>query len=148
MTAVLIDTNVLIYAHDRGEPDKQQQAIVVLAHLLARNSGWISVQSLSEFFSISTRGHRPKLTIAQAAQEVEYMARAWHVLDLTPQIVLEAVRGVRVHQMSYWDAQIWATAKLNQIPVVFTEDIQSAEVLEGVPFVNPFAAEFAIADWA
>jgi len=26
------------------------------------------------------------------------------------------------HHMSYWDAQIGATAKLNQIPVIFSED--------------------------
>ncbi|MCB0196019.1 MAG: hypothetical protein KDJ65_28975 [Anaerolineae bacterium] len=30
---VLVDTNVLVYAYDRSEPEKQQQALVVLDNL-------------------------------------------------------------------------------------------------------------------
>ena len=30
MAVILIDTNVLVYAHDHGTPDKQAQAIKVL----------------------------------------------------------------------------------------------------------------------
>lgn len=33
-------------------------------------------------------------------------------------IVLESARGVRDHRFSFWNAQIWATARLNQISVV------------------------------
>jgi predicted nucleic acid-binding protein len=43
--------------------------------------------------------------------------------------------------MSLWDAQVWATAKLNQIPVVLSEDFASGSVIEGVLFENPFASE-------
>ena len=57
---------------------------------------------------------------------------------ITDFIVLEAARGVRDHVMSFWDAQVWATAKLNQIPVVFSEDFASGSVIEGVRFENPF----------
>ena len=44
------------------------------------------------------------------------------MIDLSPMIVLEAVRWVRDHRMAYWDAQVWATARLNQIPTVLSED--------------------------
>jgi len=43
--------------------------------------------------------------------------------------------------MSFWDAQVWATAKLNQIPVVLSEDFASGCVIEGVQFENPFAGD-------
>ncbi len=62
-------------------------------------------------------------------------------------IVLEAARGVRDHQFSFWDAQIWATARLNQISVVFSEDFNPGWITEGVRFVNPFAADFQIETW-
>jgi len=39
-----------------------------------------------------------------------------------------------------WDAQIWAAARLNQIPVVVSEDFNSGSMTEGVRFVNPFEA--------
>ena len=144
MPAVLIDTNVFVYAYDRGEHTKQQQAIHVLESLQLSGTGWISVQSLSEFFSATTKGVSPILTIEQAKQQMEELARTWQVLNLTPRIVLEAARGVCDHQFSFWDAQIWATARLNQISIVLSEDLQSAEIVEGVRFVNPFVPEFDI----
>ena len=59
---------------------------------------------------------------------------------------LQAVRGVRDHRFSYYDAQIWATALLNQIQVVFSEDFNPSRI-EGVRFVNPFADEFDCDEW-
>ena len=55
---------------------------------------------------------------------------------------VEAARGVRDHNLSFWEAQIWATAKLNQIPVVLSQDFTSGSVVEGVRFLDPFAAYF------
>jgi len=45
------------------------------------------------------------------------------------------------YQMPFWDAQIWATAKLNQIPKILSEDFQHGRAIEGVVFVNPFKVE-------
>lgn len=148
MNAVLVDTNVLVYAHDRGEPEKQAIAIRMLERLDATSQGVLSVQCLAEFFSITTRGRAPKLSVSQAIEQITNLITSWTVLNLTPQIVQEAARGVRDHQFSYYDAQIWATAKLFQIPVVFTEDIPSSSNLEGVRFVNPFAIGFVVEQWA
>ncbi len=148
MTAILIDTNVLVYAHDLGEYEKQGQAIRVLQYLQETGSGRLSVQCLAEFFSITRRGPKPKLTIEEATRQVQQFAQTWIIFDLTPQVILEAVRGVRDHRLSYYDAQIWATAKLNQIPIIFSEDFASGSSLESVRFVNPFAAEFVLEAWA
>jgi predicted nucleic acid-binding protein len=147
MTAILIDTNVLVYAHDRGEFEKQKQAINILAHLQQTSSGRLSAQCLAEFFNATTRSKQPKLTPAQASQQIELFTRTWIVFDLTPQVVLEAARGVRDHLFSYYDSQIWATARLNQIPVVFSEDFNVNSVVEGVRFVNPFAPNFKVETW-
>jgi len=53
--------------------------------------------------------------VDQAHERVKTYLQAWTVLDLTGLVVLEAVRGVRDHQFNFWDAQIWAAARLNQI---------------------------------
>jgi predicted nucleic acid-binding protein len=49
--------------------------------------------------------------------------------------------------LAYLDAQIWASAQLNQIPVIFSEDFQDGQILEGVRFVNPFKKGFDVAEW-
>lgn len=147
MTAILIDTSVLVYAHDRGEYTKQGQAIETLEQLQLTGSGRLSAQCLAEFFRATTRGSLPRLTVLEAARQVERLARVWPVLDVTPQIVIEATRGAREYQFNFWDAQIWAAARLNQIPVIFSEDFDAGAVIEGVRFVNPFAEDFRIEDW-
>ncbi len=146
MPAVLVDTNVLIYAHDSRELAKQARAARVLTDLPAANT-YISVQALSEFFSITTKGATPMLTVAEAAREVELFFQGWPVLPVTPAVVLEATRGVRILKLAYGDALLWATARLNQVPVIFSEDFSSGSVLEGVRFVNPFSEDFVLEAW-
>jgi predicted nucleic acid-binding protein len=72
---------------------------------------------------------------------------SWAILDTTRLVVLEAARGVRDHQFSYFDAQIWAAARLNQVEVIFSEDFNPSQI-EGIQFVNPFSAEFRLEDWS
>lgn len=61
--------------------------------------------------------------------------------------MVDAARGVLDHQLSFWDALIWATAKLNQIPVILSEDFRSGTSLEGVRFINPLSADFDVNAW-
>ena len=147
MNAILIDTNVLLYAHDKNDLARQNRALEVLRRLEETGSGRLSVQCLAEFFSVSTRKLIPPLNPFEAAEQVELLARVYPVFDLTQAIVLEAIRGVCDHQLSYWDAQLWAIAKLNQVPVVFSEDFSAGQSLEGVRFIDPLASAFTIGDW-
>lgn len=147
MPAILVDTNVLIYAHDPADPVKQAKAIQVLDYLHTHGIGRLSTQALGEFFAATTRGTRPLLSVAKASEQIDNLVLSWILLDITPLVVIEAVRGVRVHKLSYWDAQFWATARLNQTPVIFTEDFNVGGAIEGVRFVSPFRADFVLADW-
>lgn len=144
---VLVDTNVLVYAYDRAQPTRQQQALAVLDRLALTGTGAITTQVLAEFFVTVTRKLVAPLNVADAYVRVENYLRVWTVYDLSGLVVLEAARGVRDHQLNFWDAQIWAAARLNQLPVVFSEDFNIGATLEGVRFVNPFDPAFQLADW-
>ena len=145
MPSILVDTNVLVYLLDARDAKRQERAIDVLVYLEENEKGALSVQSLSEFASTALK----KLEFPP--NDVIALVDAWRttfpVFNLTPQIILEATRGLRDHQLSYYDAQIWASARLNQIPVILSEDFQDGQSLEGVLFVNPFADEFSIEAW-
>lgn len=41
--------------------------------------------------------------------------------------------------MAYFDAQIWAAARLNQVPFLLTEDMASGATFDGVTIIDPFA---------
>lgn len=141
---MFVDTNLLVYAYDRSEPKKQHQAIVLLEAIVESGIGVISTQVLIEFVSAITRKIPNRLSIADTYSQLEEILRVWPVLEITPLVILEAVRGVRDYSFSIWDAQIWATARLNGIPIVLSEDFQADSVIEGVRFANPFAQGFDI----
>ncbi len=148
MPPVLIDTNLLVYLYDTQSPAKAAQAWRVLEYLETSRSGRLSVQNLAEFIHVSTRKLDPPLSRAEALAQASLFTRMWPVFDLTPLIVLEAARGSRDHGLPYYDAQIWASARLNQVTVVFSEDFNDGQVLEGVRFVNPFSSDFQLEAWA
>ncbi len=147
MNSVLIDTNILVYFIDPRDPAHQDQAMRLLRFLDETATGCLSVQSLAEFMSVTSRRLAPWITLSEAMQQTERWILAYPILDLTPLIVLEAARGVRDYRMAYYDAQIWATARLNQIPFIFSEDFQDGMVIEGVTFLNPFRAGFNPERW-
>ncbi len=103
------------------------------------------MQVLGEFFRVVTGKIRPPLTPVDAHAQVAALIRAWPVLPVTPLIVLEAARGVRDHRLGYWDAQLWATARLNQIPTVLSEDFADGQTLDAVRFHDPFLPRFDLA---
>lgn len=140
MTLILLDTNLLVYVFDPRDPGRQSQAREILSGLENSSLGCLSVQCLAEFLRVTT------IKIGLPAKEIypliERWAGAFPAFSITPQIVLEAARGVRDYGLSYFDAQIWAAARLNQVGIVFSEDFQDGQILEGVRFINPFSPSF------
>jgi len=138
MVKVLIDTNVLVYAYDRSEPQKQRQALHILDGLARSGNGVVSMQVLVEFCAVALRKLTVVLAPEQVAERLTRYAQIFTVLPVTLPVVQEGLRGVREHQLNFWDAQIWAAARLAYIPLVFSEDFTSGAVIEGVRFENPF----------
>jgi len=145
MPPILMDTNILVYTFDPRDIKRQEQAIDVLLELEERKAGCLSAQCLSEFANVVIA--KRLLPSQEIIRKLDGWRNAFPVYNLTPQVVLEAVRGVRDYQLSYYDAQIWAAARLNQVSTVFSEDFQDGQTIEGIRFANPFADAFHIDDW-
>ncbi|MDP8940345.1 MAG: PIN domain-containing protein [Actinomycetota bacterium] len=138
----LVDSNILIYTLDARDPEKREWAKEVIRRVALSGSAALPVQSLSEFSNVCLRKLEPALTPREVRQEVERLYIAFEVIPLTALVVMEALRGVDEHQFSYYDAQIWATARLAQVPVVLSEDFDSGATLDGVSFLNPLDPAF------
>ena len=68
---ILVDTNVLLYAYDRGDPVKQPEAIAVLDRLATLRLGVLTPQVLAEFFVNATRKLEPPLSIEEAYDRIQ-----------------------------------------------------------------------------
>jgi predicted nucleic acid-binding protein len=138
----VVDTNVLVYTLDRREPDKRERARELLRRVGGDGSAALPAQVLSQFANACLKKLEPRPEPEAVRQEVERLMLAFPVLPLTGPVVLEALRGVREHLLSYYDAQIWAAARLGQVGVILSEDFNPGAILDGVSFTNPLDPNF------
>lgn len=138
----LVDSNILVYALDVRDPDKRQRAKEIIREVALSGSAALPVQSLSELSNVCLRKLEPALEPHAIRREVERLYTAFKVIPLTAPVVMEALRGLYEHGLSYYDAQIWGTARLAQISVVLSEDFNSGATLGGVSFLNPLDPAF------
>jgi predicted nucleic acid-binding protein len=141
----VVGTNLLVYAVDPREPEKRDRAREVLRRVGGAGTGALPAQVLSEFANACLQKLEPRPDSATVQREVERLLLAFPALPLTGPVVLEALRGVREHRLSYYDAQIWAVARLGQAGVILSEVFNPGVVLDGVSFANPLDPAFDLA---
>jgi predicted nucleic acid-binding protein len=134
----LIDTHVLVRAIDGRDPERWVRARTWLEFLARFGTGTLSAQALTELANVALRELEPAWSPDEVAAHLSDLALAFDVLPVTSAVVQEAVRGVRDHGMSVASAQVWAVARLHQVPYLLTQDGPTNATLEGVTFVDPF----------
>ncbi len=138
----LIDTNILVYAHDSSLMVQQTRAIELLSRLQVKGNAAFPAQVLAEFANVALRKLTPSIDFNIILQQVKAIALSFTVLPLTTEIVIEALLAVDQHSFSYYDAQIWAVARIYHIPIVLSEDFNSGATIRDVTFLNPFDTSF------
>lgn len=137
----LVDTNVLVYAFDVGDPERAARARVWLDALMERGVGALSVHALTEFANVALRRMQPAWHPGDVSTTVLDLSRAFDVVPVTPLVVVEALRGVDQYGSSFFDAQMWAAARLHQIPYLLTEDMAGGTTIDGVTVIDPFVTD-------
>lgn len=133
-----IDTNVLLYAYDASETEKQPVARALLETLWQERSGTVSTQVLQEFYVTATR-KLPRPLTRDEAREIVDLYSAWPVVLIDPTLILGASRVEEEHQLSFWDALILEAARVAGAARLLTEDLQHGRIIEGLRIENPFA---------
>jgi predicted nucleic acid-binding protein len=132
-----IDTNVLVYAHDRSETRKQPIAQALLATLWNERTGSLSTQVLQEFYVVATRKFDPPMT-RPAAREVVALYGQWSLVHIDVPIIVGASKLEERHRLSFWDALVVEAALRSGATRLATEDLQTGRVIGGMTIVNPF----------
>ncbi|MDE0203859.1 MAG: PIN domain-containing protein [Rhodospirillaceae bacterium] len=130
-----VDTNVLIYLFDNDSPSKQARAQALLDE--ERDRIVLSTQVLGEFYVNVARKLEQPLPQDAAARAVEDFSR-FDVQSVTAELVLAAVSRSRSSLLSYWDSLIVETARNAGAKILFTEDLQHGQEIDGLRIVNPF----------
>jgi predicted nucleic acid-binding protein len=136
---VFIDTNVLVYCFDRGEPEKRARALEVV-NRFSDSSGEqlvLSTQVMQELYVTLTRKLNPSLSELDAERAVAKLAEL-PIVPIDRAMVLSAIGTSRRYQLSLWDSLILQAAFTSGCCRVLSEDMQDGFELEGVIVENPF----------
>jgi predicted nucleic acid-binding protein len=131
-----VDTNILVYAHDREAGDKHEIAKRLVATLW-REPKWpaVSVQVLQELY---VNLHRKGVSLVEARETVGDYA-AWQVVDNTLSLLEAGIDEMGRWQISFWDSLIVAAARQAGVSVIYSEDLSANQDYAGLRVVNPFA---------
>lgn len=135
--SVFVDTNVLVYARDSTDPDKQARAAEWMRHLWRGRSGRLSFQVLNEYYVTVTSKLVPGLDPVEARADCRALM-AWRPIPARQQTLESAWQLQDRYGLGWWDAQIVAAAQQARCGVLLSEDLQHGQLLAGVEIRSPF----------
>lgn len=136
-----VDTNVLVYAHDRAAGSKHERARRLVEELWNEGAGSLSVQVLQELYVNVRRKSISPISDEEAKQLVEsYLA--WSPVVNDGSAVLSAIVLGQRHQLSFWDALVVVAANRAGASILYTEDLNDGQRFGELRIVNPFAASW------
>ena len=137
MTRSFFDTNVLVYLFDADAPDKKETAQNLFEEQAASGQAVLSTQVLQEFYVTVTRKLADPLTEDMAEQTLRRLA-ALPLVNIDANHILSAVDRSRALGYSFWDALIIEAAVAGRAEILFTEDLQHGQTIDGLRIENPF----------
>ncbi len=109
--------------------------MVLLRQLNLSGDGVISTQVLQEHCNVGLR----KLGLDSIYLRKQLKAhQQFEVVQVTPAIIQGALDLHQTRSLSFYDALIVQTAKTAGCKILYSEDMQAEEIINGVKIVNPF----------
>jgi len=133
-----LDSNVLVYAVSRNEPEKQEKAMALIERGFAEGCFAISTQVLLEVYVNITQKAKIQLPVQEAFEYVKAFTE-WPVVEMSQSLVLAALGLSREKQISTWDAAILEAARQAGCSRVLSEDLSAGRDYGGITVENPFA---------
>lgn len=134
---VFVDSNVLLYAHDKDAGAKQRRAAERLRKLWETGSGRLSTQVLQEFYVTVTRKLGKPLSESDAAGAANDLC-AFDVVEVDKEMVVRSMSLSRTERLSFWDALIVEAARTRRCDRLLTEDLHDGRQFGPLKITNPF----------
>lgn len=130
-----IDTNILIYAEARDEPVKQQVALALLKRLYESTSGVLSTQVLARYCNVALK--KLKLPAAHIRAQLG-LYEQFEVVQVTPTLIRAGLDLQQIRSVAFYDALVLASAQVAGCNELFSEYMNTGEVIGGLRICNPF----------
>lgn len=135
MNKTFIDTNVIIYANDARDENKQKRALTLIAEHMRLGTGVISTQVLQEYAHVAlNKLHQRQDVILRQLVLLEKL----EVIPQSPVLIRRSVEIKATYQISFWDACIISAAEQAKCNIILSEDLNSGQFYSGIAMENPF----------
>ena len=131
-----VDTNVLVYAADQSDPEKQAQARTWLLALVDREALVLSPQSINEFYRVSRRRF-PSVARATLLQTCEELL-SWCTAPLDVRTIRMAWMIEEATGYQWYDCLLLAAADLAGCRFFLSEDLQTDRQIGSLTILSPF----------
>ena len=131
-----VDTNILMYAHDKSAGEKHERARTLVAELWRERKGVVSTQVLQELAG-NLRRKAGRTLDAKATREIVADYLTWQVVVNSGESILEALDLEARFQISFWDALIVQAAQVSGAEILYSEDLSDGQSYATVRVINP-----------
>ena len=135
---IFFDTNILVYSVDENDLQKKEIASQLLTDASSSKTGFISTQSLQEFYNVAVK--KLKLSKQIAKEYVELFSSQLTVRQITVPLILNAIDISIKNKLSFWDSLILSSANDNGCIIVYSEDLNNGQIVGGTKILNPFTS--------
>ncbi len=136
MSKVFVDTNILVYSMDTHDLQKMKKSRSILKKLKKEMHGVISTQVLQEFYVVATKKLKADpITVKDIIRSFE----KFEIIIITPTIIQDAIDCSILNMISFWDALIVSAAESAKCAQLWTEDLNTGQIIRGVKVVNPLS---------
>ena len=134
---IFIDTNVLVYAYDKTDEIKHNKAKNLLfSKMNEKDDFFISVQILNEFYYVLARKQVSHSSITYYINEIIENTK---VLPILLENTMKAINLKKKYSFAWFDSVVLATSLQNGCKMIYSEDFQNNQVIEGIlKIINPF----------
>ena len=131
-----LDTNVLVYAYDPGDPNKQRIAQDLVRRALAGEC-LVSTQVLAEFAATLLHKMQPAARPEDVAAVLDALSPVGVVVP-DADIVRRAVEVRAEYGVHFYDGMIVAAAERGGCVRIWSEDLNAGQKYFGIAVENPF----------
>jgi predicted nucleic acid-binding protein len=134
-----VDTNILIYAHDRSAGLKHVRARQLVERLWATGQGVLSTQVLQELCINLRRKVTPPLPADETRRLIQDYS-SWEIFVNNPESVVHALEIEVRYKISFWDALVLEAAEQSGARVLYSEDLSAGQKYGQIQVVDPLRA--------
>lgn len=134
-----LDTNIIIYSFDEGNPLKQKTARQLIEKGLKGHHGCVSYQVVQEFAHVATRKFAVPLTHDDCRHFIDlFLSPMWEVYA-SRDLVSSALDIAERWQYSFCNSLIIAAALEASCNILYSEDLQHRQKIYHLQIIDPFA---------